>query len=104
MAKLVRVGEAPDLVRVNFTIKRDKHPELVHWLHNLPVGSMSVEIRQVLEAHIGVGTASRPPASNFAPPPPVVTQASLAPQGGTASSPTVSDATAGVLSSMRDQL
>lgn len=48
MSKLVRVGDIPKTIRVNFALDSTKHPDLAKWLYGMPYGSMSENIREIL--------------------------------------------------------
>lgn len=48
MSKLVRVGEIPKTIRVNFALDSTKYPDLAQWLYGMPYGKMSENIREIL--------------------------------------------------------
>lgn len=107
----VRDGDAPDEVKVSFVVNKADHPELVQWLWGLPFRKQSSVIRDVLSDAAKMVSSeivtARPavagkPAQNEVSPAAVLTKPAVVASSETPSSSTsMTEATAAILRSMR---
>lgn len=65
MSRWIRGGEPPESMKVSFEVRKDKYPDLIAWLWNLPFRGASDVIRDALNQAVVSGLASTsatPPA------------------------------------------